>query len=102
MEGRAGEVQTAAFLIALRTNGETVGELVGMARTMRRLAEPVRTARADLVDTAGTGGGPSTFNISTPAALWAPATGCAGAKPANRSNSSTCGCADTSRAPAGE
>ena len=86
MEGRAGEVQTAAFLIALRTNGETVGELVGMARTMRRLAEPVRTARADLVDTAGTGGGPSTFNISTAAALVAAAAGCAVAKHGNRSS----------------
>jgi len=94
MEGRAGEVQTAAFLIALRTNGETVGELVGMARTMRRLAEPVRTARADLVDTAGTGGGPSTFNISTAAALVAAAAGCAVAKHGNRSNSSRCGSAD--------
>ena len=38
MEGRAGEVQTGAFLIALRAKGETVPELVGLARTMRSLA----------------------------------------------------------------
>ena len=38
MEGRAGEVQTGAFLIALRAKGETVAELVGLARTMRRLS----------------------------------------------------------------
>ena len=44
-------------------------ELVGLARTMRSLAAPVATARDDLVDTAGTGGGPSTFNVSTTAAL---------------------------------
>ncbi len=69
MEGRAGEVQTAAFLIALRSKGETVAELVGLARTMRRLALSVESSREDLVDTAGTGGGPSTFNISTAAAL---------------------------------
>ena len=69
MEGRADPVQTGAFLIALRAKGETVPELVGLARTMRWLAAPVSSARADLVDTAGTGGGPSTFNVSTTAAL---------------------------------
>src|SRR5687768_7514997 len=65
MEGRASEVQTAAFLIALRAKGETVAELVGLARTMRGLAAEVDVDRDDLVDTAGTGGGPTTFNIST-------------------------------------
>jgi len=94
MEGRAGEVQTAAFLIALRAKGETVAELVGLARTMRRLAAHVESDRADLVDTAGTGGGPSTFNISTAAALVAAAAGCAVAKHGNRSNTSKCGSAD--------
>src|SRR3712207_7188945 len=69
MEGNASEVQTAAVLIALRTKGETVDELVGLASTMRRLATPVTTGRADLIDTAGTGGGGPTFNVSTTAAL---------------------------------
>lgn len=94
MEGRTSEVQTAAFLIALRAKGETVPELVGLARTMRALATPVSTSRADLVDTAGTGGGPSTFNVSTTAALVAAAAGCAVAKHGNRSNTSKCGSAD--------
>jgi anthranilate phosphoribosyltransferase len=69
MQGNASEVQTAAVLIALRTKGETVDELVGLATTMRRLAKPVRTSREDLIDTAGTGGGRPTFNVSTTAAL---------------------------------
>jgi len=94
MEGRAEEVQTGAFLIALRAKGETVAELVGLARTMRRLAAHVESDRADLVDTAGTGGGPSTFNISTAAALVAAAAGCAVAKHGNRSSTSRCGSAD--------
>ena len=94
MEGRAGAVQAGAFLIALRAKGETVAEIVGLARTMRRLAASVTTARADLVDTAGTGGGPSTFNISTAAALVAAGAGCAVAKHGNRSSTSRSGSAD--------
>jgi anthranilate phosphoribosyltransferase len=94
MEGRSDEVQTAAFLIALRAKGETVPELVGLARTMRSLAAPVEASRQDLVDTAGTGGGPSTFNVSTTAALVAAGAGCAVAKHGNRSNTSRCGSAD--------
>jgi anthranilate phosphoribosyltransferase len=93
MEGRCDEVQTGAFLIALRAKGETVPELVGLARTMRSLAAGVETSREDLVDTAGTGGGPSTFNVSTTAALVAAAAGCAVAKHGNRSNS-PCGSAE--------
>ncbi len=94
MEGRAGEVQTGAFLVALRAKGETVPELIGLARTMRGLASHVETGRDDLVDTAGTGGGPSTFNVSTTAALIAAGAGCAVAKHGNRSSTSRSGSAD--------
>ena len=76
MEGRASEVQTAAFLISLRAKGETVSELVGLARTMRSLAAHVEIDEPSLLDTAGTGGGPTTFNISTTAALIAAGAGC--------------------------
>jgi anthranilate phosphoribosyltransferase len=94
MEGRADPVQAGAFLIALRAKGETVPELVGLARTMRSLAAPVHSARTSLVDTAGTGGGPSTFNVSTTAALIAAGAGCAVAKHGNRSSTSRSGSAD--------
>jgi len=94
MEGRSSDVQTGAFLIALRAKGETVAELVGLARTMRRLAAPVEVSRDDLVDTAGTGGGPLTFNISTAAAIVAAGAGCAVAKHGNRSSTSRSGSAD--------
>ncbi|MDQ2622462.1 MAG: anthranilate phosphoribosyltransferase [Actinomycetota bacterium] len=94
MEGRSSEVQTGAFLVALRAKGETVPELVGLARTMRDLSTPVGAKRRDLVDTAGTGGGPSTFNVSTTAALVAAGAGCAVAKHGARSNTSLSGSAD--------
>jgi anthranilate phosphoribosyltransferase len=94
MEGNASEVQTAAVLIALRTKGETVDELVGLATTMRRLARPVLTGRDDLIDTAGSGGGRPTFNVSTTAALIAAGAGCAVAKHGNRSATGLSGSAD--------
>jgi anthranilate phosphoribosyltransferase len=94
MEGRTSEVQTAAFLVSLRAKGETVSELVGLARTMRQLAAHVDIDRPGLVDTAGTGGGPTTFNISTTAALIAAGAGCPVAKHGNRSATSRSGSAD--------
>lgn len=94
MEGRASQIQTGAFLIALRAKGETVPELIGLVRTMRSLATPVDLDRGDLVDTAGTGGGPTTFNVSTTAALVAAAAGCSVAKHGNRSSTTKCGTAD--------
>src|SRR6202035_3470048 len=92
--GEVSETQIAGFLIALRTKGETVEEVTGLARTMRALAAHVPTSRADLLDTAGTGGGRRTFNVSTTAALIAAGAGCAGAKHGNRSATSSSGSAD--------
>ncbi len=94
MHGEASETQIAGFLIALRTKGETVNELTGLARTMRELASHVPVRRTDLLDTAGTGGGRSTFNVSTTAALIAAGAGCAVAKHGNRSATSRSGSAD--------
>jgi anthranilate phosphoribosyltransferase len=94
MHGDVSETQIAAFLIALRTKGETVEELTGLARTMRELATPVPIERKDLLDTAGTGGGRATFNVSTTAALIAAGAGCAVAKHGNRSATSRSGSAD--------
>ena len=46
MGGNASEVETAAVLIALRTKGETVDELAGLAATMRALRRAGRDRRA--------------------------------------------------------
>jgi anthranilate phosphoribosyltransferase len=94
MSGEATEIQIAAFLIALRTKGETVEELAGLAQAMRALATPVRAASDDLLDTAGTGGGRRTFNVSTTAALVAAGAGCTVAKHGNRSATGLSGSAD--------
>src|SRR3954451_4130250 len=95
MEGRASEAQAAAFLIALRTKGETVDEIVGLAQTMRSLAKSVDVGEGDtLLDTGGTGGGRPTFNVSTTAAFVAAGAGCTVAKHGNRSATGKSGSAD--------
>jgi anthranilate phosphoribosyltransferase len=94
MAGNASEIQIAAFLIALRTKGETVEELAGLARTMRAMAARVAVLSDDLLDTAGTGGGRRTFNVSTTAALIAAGAGCTVAKHGNRSATGLSGSAD--------
>jgi anthranilate phosphoribosyltransferase len=94
MAGEASDTQIAAFLVALRVKGETADELAGLAQAMRSLAARVETGRDDLLDTAGTGGGRTTFNVSTTAAIIAAGAGCAVAKHGNRSATGLSGSAD--------
>jgi anthranilate phosphoribosyltransferase len=94
MAGNASEIQIAGFLIALRTKGETVNEVAGLAQAMRAFAAPVHVSGDDLLDTAGTGGGRRTFNVSTTAALIAAGAGCVVAKHGNRSATGLSGSAD--------
>jgi anthranilate phosphoribosyltransferase len=94
MEGTVPPAATAALLTALRVRGESVPEIVGFARAMRRFAARVE-APEGVVDTCGTGGdAKGTINVSTAAAFVVRGAGVTIAKHGNRAATSQSGSAD--------
>ncbi len=77
MTGSVHHGEIGALLALMATRVPTTEELLGAARVMRAHVERVPTAcdPERIVDTAGTGGAPKTFNVSTAAAIVAAATG---------------------------
>ncbi len=92
--GESDEEAIADFLVALSDKGETPDEVAGFAQVMRRHAVSIRSDHERLVDTAGTGGGRPTFNVSTTAAFVIAGAGVPVAKHGNRAVTSSCGSAD--------
>ncbi len=95
-EGRVKDSQISSILTALRIKGETIDEITGFARVMRRKSITVGKPKGiKVIDTCGTGGDSSgTFNISTAAAFISAGAGLTVAKHGNRSVTSKCGSAD--------
>ena len=94
MSGNTSRVQTAAFLAALSTKGETIEEITACAAGMRAHATPV-PYEEDLFEIVGTGGdGANSFNISTTASVVIASGGVKVAKHGNRAASSKSGAAD--------
>ncbi|MFZ1361730.1 MAG: anthranilate phosphoribosyltransferase [Candidatus Nanopelagicales bacterium] len=92
--GQATEAQIAAFLIALKSKGETPEEVLGLVDQMQAHAVPVNVP-GPVLDVVGTGGDRSdSVNISTMTAIVAAAAGATVVKHGNRAASSQSGSAD--------
>jgi len=94
-EDRFSQTQIAGFLMALLMKGPTVGEIAAIARSMQQVCIPIKPrANGQLTDTCGTGGGLTTFNVSSANALLSAAAGIKIAKHGSRSISASSGSAD--------
>ena len=94
-KGTISDVQIAGFQVALLMKGASLKETAYIAKAMRSNCIPLRPdVTEELMDTCGTGGGLSTFNISTATAVVAAAAGIPVAKHGSRSIASLSGSAD--------
>lgn len=94
MQGRSTPSQLAGFLVALRSKGETVDEIVGFRDAIldHALALPIDPMALDIVGTGGDRFG--TVNVSTTAAIVAASAGIPVIKHGNRAASSSSGSSD--------
>lgn len=97
LEGGSTDAQIAGYITALRQKGETVAELSGMVRSMRKVATPLNVA-PEAIDIVGMGGSPSrrkaALNVSTMSSFVAAGAGAVVCKHGNRKASSTSGSFD--------
>ncbi|GAB3082481.1 anthranilate phosphoribosyltransferase [Nocardioides zeae] len=94
LAGEATPVQVAGFAVALRSKGESIDEVTGLAEAMIAAGTPL-TVPGRLLDVVGTGGDRSmSVNISSMSAIVAAGAGARVVKHGNRSASSKSGSAD--------
>lgn len=102
-ENKMTNSQMAAVLVLLKSKGETIDEIVGFIKGMRKFVVKVKNSSIrqaqdktqSLIDVCGTGGdGKHTFNISTAVSFVVAGCGVKVAKHGNRTASSKCGSAD--------
>jgi anthranilate phosphoribosyltransferase len=87
--------EIAAFMIGLKTKGETVDEVAGIVEAFRSNSRVFSNKFTGVLDNCGTGGdGSQSFNISTTSAFVIAGAGITVAKHGNRSISSKTGSAD--------
>lgn len=95
MDGKYSDILVSSFLTALKIKGESVSEITGAAKIMRKKATKVSIGDFYAIDTCGTGGDQAnTFNISTGVAFVGAAAGIHVVKHGNRAVSSKSGSAD--------
>lgn len=89
------ESEIAAFLMGLKSKGETVDEIVGIVKALKENTLSFTRKFPNVLDNCGTGGdGSSSFNVSTTSAFVIAGAGIPVAKHGNRSISSKTGSAD--------
>lgn len=94
LKPKTNPLQISAFLVLLRTKGETAEELSGIISALKQKMITIQT-KHKVLDLVGTGGdGAHTVNISTGSAILAAACGVKIAKHGSRASSSKSGSAD--------
>jgi anthranilate phosphoribosyltransferase len=89
------DVQVAGFLVALLMKGPSVDEVAAIVRAMRANCVQINPdVDGNLTDMCGTGGGLTTFNVSSANAIMTAAAGIPVAKHGSRSISAKSGSAD--------
>ena len=94
MSGDFSDIKLSAILSTIRSRGETVDEIIGATKAMRKHSKKI-ISDENTIDIVGTGGdGKGTLNISTASALVVAGAGVKVAKHGNKNISSKSGAAN--------